>query len=150
MWLGVPGSHGSRGTTLLQVRPEQSWTQRPAAASNVTQHGPTNQRQGCKGATKKTNPTGPETGESSPTQAFCRHVRLDTAPQKAGNGYPRKEHLWLRAKRPGMKWGPASHTDAAGLQACVYRNSGHLASISQVKVLFSLALASLLSIESNS
>lgn len=49
-----------------------------------------------------------------------------------------------------MKWGPASHTDAAGLQACVYENSGHLASISQVKVLFSLALASLLSMESNS
>ena len=49
-----------------------------------------------------------------------------------------------------MKWGPASHNDAAGLQACVYENSGHLASISQVKVLFSLALASLLSIKSNS
>ena len=34
--------------------------------------------------------------------------------------------------------------------ACVYENSGHLASISQVKVLFSLALAAFLSMESNS
>lgn len=49
-----------------------------------------------------------------------------------------------------MKWGPTSHTDGAGLKACVYGNSGHLASISQVKVLFSLALAAFLSMESNS
>ena len=49
-----------------------------------------------------------------------------------------------------MKQGPTSHTGAASHRVCVHKNTGRVSSVSQVKVLFSLALAAFLSKESDS